>query len=137
MTYYKLQFDGCCKGNPGMAGAGAVLYKNNEEIWFGHEFVCEKTTNNVAEYSALLLGLRQAALVEEITDLHVEGDSLLIIRQMKGEYKVNGSHLRPFYEEAKKYEKHFVSITYEHIYRNLNKRADLLANLAVENYLKT
>lgn len=133
---HKMRFDGCCKGNPGMAGAGAVIYKDDKEIWSGNQFVGEKSTNNIAEYNALLLGFRQAIL-EGIVDLIIEGDSLLVIKQMKGEYKVNVPHLRDYYERAKNFEKQFASVTYRHIYRHLNKRADELANQAVDNYLKS
>jgi probable phosphoglycerate mutase len=83
---YRLQFDGCCKGNPGIGGAGAVLYENDQEIWSHSEWVGDKTTNNIAEYHGLLLGLKES-IQRGIDCLTVQGDSLLIIRQMKGEYK--------------------------------------------------
>ena len=57
---YSLYFDGCSKGNPGKAGAGAVIYKNNMEIFSISIFVGEKETNNVAEYSGLVIGLKEA-----------------------------------------------------------------------------
>ena len=57
---YTMFFDGCSKGNPGIAGAGAVLYKNGAEIWSKSLFVGEKETNNVAEYNGLILGLEEA-----------------------------------------------------------------------------
>jgi ribonuclease HI len=56
-TNYKLFFDGCSKGNPGLAGAGAVIYNNDQEIWSDSFFVGDKITNNYAEYSGLILGL--------------------------------------------------------------------------------
>ena len=55
-----MNFDGCSKGNPGLSGAGAVIYEDNEEIWGDHIFVGEKFTNNHAEYAGLILGLQQA-----------------------------------------------------------------------------
>jgi len=127
---YIMRFDGCSKGNPGPSGAGAVIYKNNVEIWSGIDFVGTRTTNNVAEYHGLLLGLKNAILLG-ITDIKVQGDSLLVIKQMNGEYKVNISHLTKLYEEAKNYEKQFQSVTYQHIYRTLNCRADELSNQAL------
>ena len=130
-TEYVMRFDGCSKGNPGPSGAGAVIYKNNVEIWSAYDFVGTRTTNNVAEYHGLLLGLKNAISLG-ITSLKVEGDSLLVIKQMKGEYKVNISHLTKLYEEAKNYEKQFQSIAYHHIYRTLNTRADELSNQALE-----
>ena len=54
---YKLQFDGCSKKNPGLAGAGAVIYKYSKEIWSGKLFVGTNSTNNYAEYSGLIIGL--------------------------------------------------------------------------------
>jgi ribonuclease HI len=129
---YILRFDGCSKGNPGPGGAGAVIYKNNKEIWSSGEFIGEKVTNNVAEYQGLLLGFR-AAILKGIINLHIEGDSLLIIKQMKGEYKVSSSHLYDYYEQAKNFEKQFQKVTYEHILRSFNKRADALANQGLEN----
>jgi len=130
---YILRFDGCSKGNPGLSGSGAVIYKEGTEIWAGGEFVGEKTTNNVAEYQGLLLGFRNAILLG-ILSIKVEGDSLLVIRQMRGEYKVKSSHLYELYEQAKNFENQFKYVTYEHILRSFNKRADLLANQVVEKY---
>ena len=57
---YKLQFDGCSKNNPGLAGAGAVIYKNGIEIWSNHLFVGTNNTNNYAEYMGLIFGLEKA-----------------------------------------------------------------------------
>ena len=78
---YKLQFDGCSKSNPGLAGAGAVLYYQNNEIWSSHFFVGEKATNNQADYTGLIIGLQKAVELE-IKSLLVEGYSLLVINQL-------------------------------------------------------
>lgn len=131
---YLLQFDGCSKGNPGLAGAGAVIYNYNTEIWGRSQFVGNKNTNNEAEYRGLIIGLEEA-LSMDIKHLSVEGDSLLVIKQMKGEYKVKSEKLLPLYEEASKLAKQFDSITFTHIYRENNKRADELSNIAVEMVL--
>ena len=128
---YVLKFDGCSKGNPGPAGAGAVLYYNNIEVWSGYKFVGKKETNNCAEYCGLILGLKEATK-KNVRGLKVCGDSLLVIKQMKGEYKVNSENLTPLYNEAKKLEATFDKIIYEHIYRQHNSRADELANDALE-----
>ena len=128
--FYTLFFDGCSKGNPGRAGAGAVIYKNQVEIYSESLFVGEKKTNNVAEYNGLLLGLREA-VARGVKKLAVKGDSLLIIKQMNGEYKVNSPAMRPLYEEAVSLASLFDKITFEHVYRTENKRADELANLGV------
>ena len=85
---HTLYFDGCSKGNPGMAGAGAVIYDEQLiEVWSTAHFVGNHSTNNEAEYTGLLIGLRKSVDLG-IDHLLVRGDSQLIIRQLKGEYKV-------------------------------------------------
>ena len=124
---YTLFFDGCSKGNPGPAGAGAVLYHGNTEIWAKSIFVGNNSTNNVAEYTGLIIGLHEA-VSKNIKELNVKGDSMLVIKQMKGEYKVNSKDMLRLYENAKGFEKYFDKIVYEHVYREHNKRADELSN---------
>ena len=132
---YKLQFDGCSKSNPGIAGAGAVIYKFNKEISSKIKFVGNNETNNVAEYTGLIIGLLEAINMN-IKVLIVEGDSMLVIKQMKGEYKVKSANLINLYNEAKILEKEFDFIDFKHIYRENNKRADALSNLAIsKDYL--
>lgn len=131
---YKLNFDGCSKGNPGIAGAGAVLYRNSRETWAGNFFVGISFTNNHAEYAGLILGLQQAKEMG-IKELFVEGDSLLVINQMKGIYKCKSNNLIELYDKAKELERSFNKISYNHVLRNYNKRADALSNIAIENYL--
>jgi ribonuclease HI len=133
---YKLNFDGCCKGNPGLAGCGAVLYNFDKEIWSNHFFVGENATNNHAEYAGLILGLQQAKEFG-IKNLNVEGDSQLVINHMKGVYKCRSPNLIELYNKAKELESSFDSIEYIHVLRNMNKRADELSNISVEEYLKT
>ncbi len=127
---YKLQFDGCSKSNPGIAGAGAVIYKFNKEISSKIQFVGNNETNNVAEYTGLIIGLKEAIKLD-IKSICVEGDSLLVIKQMKGEYKVKSPNLINLYNEAKELEKQFELILFSHIYRCQNKRADELSNFAI------
>jgi ribonuclease HI len=129
---YKLQFDGCSKSNPGIAGAGAVIYNLDEEISAKIQFVGNNATNNVAEYTGLIIGLKEAINLN-IKTLLVEGDSMLVIKQMKGEYKVKSVNLINLYNQAKDLEKMFDSIEFQHIYRENNKRADELSNLAISN----
>jgi ribonuclease HI len=133
---YKLQFDGCSKNNPGLAGAGAVIYKNGIEIWADHLFVGTNNTNNYAEYSGLLFGLEKAIELN-IKALHIEGDSLLVINQMTGKYKCNSPNLIELYNKAKILVSGFDDIMFVHIFRNKNVRADELSNNAVIEYLKT
>ena len=131
---YRLQFDGCSKKNPGLAGAGAVIYKYSKEIWSGCLFVGTNATNNYAEYSGLILGLEKAIELN-IKVLHVEGDSLLVINQMTGKYKCNSENLIEPHNKAKELVAKFDSINFVHIFRNKNVRADELSNKAVIEYL--
>jgi len=132
---YTLFFDGCSKGNPGLSGAGAVIYKNEKEIWSGSSFVGIKATNNQAEYAGLILGLEKANELN-INSLAVKGDSQIVIYQMTGKYKCNSSNIITMYKTAKKLEQNFTKIDYTHVLRHLNKRADELSNQALETYQK-
>jgi ribonuclease HI len=131
---YKLNFDGCSKGNPGMAGAGAVLYKNGEEIWFNTIYIGENYTNNHAEYAGLILGLTEAN-ARNIKHLKVEGDSLLVVNHMKGIYACRSKNLIYLYDKAKSLSKLFERIEFNHVLRHYNKRADELSNIALQNHL--
>ncbi len=122
-----LFFDGCSKGNPGKAGAGAVLYSDNQELWSDSIFVGNKETNNKAEYSGLILGMREA-INRNIKDIIIKGDSQLVVRHMLGRYKVKSENLIPLYNEAKELEKQFNRVKYIHVYRTENKKADELSN---------
>lgn len=124
---YVMNFDGCSKGNPGPAGAGAVIYQNGIEIWGACDFVGNKETNNMAEYAGLILGMKEASH-RNIRKIAIKGDSLLVIKQMRGEYKVKSENLLESFTQAKKLEKDFEVITYDHVYRTENKRADELSN---------
>jgi len=128
---FTLNFDGASKGNPGLSGAGMVIYKNGEEIWSSCKFVGCKT-NNQAEYSALIFGLK-GALTLGIRNLLVLGDSLLVINQVNNVYKVKSPILHELYKEAQSLKTEFDYIEFNHVYRENNKRADELSNLALEN----
>jgi len=134
-NYYLLQFDGCSKGNPGMAAAGAVLYKNNIEIWSGSKFLGYNETNNYAEYMGLIMGLSKANELN-ISELIVEGDSMLIIKQMNGENQVRSTNIIELHKLAMQLKLKFSNIVFNHIYRENNKRADELCNEAIEKITK-
>ena len=127
---YVLFFDGCSKGNPGKAGAGAVIYKNDKEIWSQALMVGEKQTNNYAEYMGLILGLEEA-VKQKLTSLTVKGDSLLVIKQMQGSYKVNSLNIIDLYKRALSLKKQIAKVQLFHVYRKDNKRADALSNEAL------
>mgnify|MGYP001587740187 FL=1 len=127
---YTLFFDGCSKGNPGESGAGAVIFCDDKEVYTESFFLGDRETNNVAEYTGLIMGLSYA-VNNNMDTLIVKGDSNLVIRQMKGEFQVKSPKLMPYYQEAKNLSDKIKNICYEHVYRDNNKRADELANDAV------
>ena len=129
-----MNFDGCSKGNPGLAGAGAVIYCLDDEIWSGSLFVGKNATNNQSEYNGLIFGLQQA-LDMNIKTLLVRGDSQLVINQMTGKYKCNSENIFELHKKAKELEKDFEKIYYLHVLRNNNKRADELSNDAIKDYI--
>ena len=126
---YSLYFDGCSKGNPGKAGAGAVIYLDGEEMWAGIKNL-GKQTNNYAEYSGLILGLKKAIDLG-IKEIQVYGDSMLVIKQLRGEYKVNSPNIKYLYEQSKELSTQFETIAFSHVYRENNIRADELSNNAL------
>ena len=130
---YRLQFDGGSRGNPGVAGAGMVIYDDTgHEVWCGWKFLSNRATNNDAEYTALIVGLK-CALSLGITDLRVEGDSELIIKQLGGRYRVKSEGLMTLYRTCMEIIPKFHKIEILHIPRAQNKRADELANMAMDS----
>jgi ribonuclease HI len=129
---YVLFFDGCSKNNPGPSGAGAVLYHNGIEIWSTAVFVGHKETNNVAEYTGMIVGIKRAVEMG-IRRLVVKGDSNLVVQQMNGKFRVNADHIKPLYATAKNIIRNFDSIQFVHVYRHLNQRADELSNMGLES----
>lgn len=127
---YTLFFDGCARGNPGKAGAGSVLFKNQVEISTQSHFLGDNVTNNVAEYKALIIGLNDV-IEHNIKNVCVKGDSMLVIKQLKGEFKVSSPTLKPLYNEVKLLISRIGTVTFQHVYREFNKRADSLANDAL------
>ena len=126
----ELYFDGCAKGNPGKGGCGAYLSNKNIKVF---EYL-GITTNNVAEYRGMILGLK-ICIENKIKNIVVKGDSLLVIKQMKGEYKVKAPNLLPLYNEAKDLIKH-LEVKFVHIPREYNTVADELANLSLKNHIQ-
>ncbi len=126
-----LKTDGGSRGNPGPSGAGWVLFDSSGKVVAtGNEFL-GKRTNNEAEYAAVLLGL-QAALELGYTEVDLRLDSELLVKQIKGIYRVKKAHLKPLYQQACTLLKKFDSSTLEHIYRDQNKEADEQANIAMD-----
>ena len=128
--------DGGSRGNgrkDSIAGAGMVMYngKKSKDILFTEsKYLGKGITNNVAEYRGLLAGLR-ICIKHNIKNLHVYGDSKLVIQQVLGNWKVKNKTLLPIYNEIQRLKLQFTMIKFEHVYRDFNKRADELANEAL------
>ena len=133
---YEATFDGGSRGNPGLCGAGANLSKNGVEIWCVSKIVSTSNTNNYAEYSALILALDEICN-RNISHVKVYGDSQLIVRQLTGQCKVKCDNLVPLYTRAIELTNKIGDVQFVHVKRHLNKRADTLANLAMDSYLKS
>jgi ribonuclease HI len=130
-AFAMLWSDGGARGNPGPAGAGFVLKSATGEVLAAEGHFLGHTTNNVAEYRALLLGLRSAVDLG-VKRLEVRADSELLIKQLKGEYRVKNAGLRPLYEEALVLLRRFEEVRLKHVRREHNTEADRLANEGID-----
>src|SRR5208282_1147866 len=126
-----VNFDGGSRGNPGIAGTGVVLRAADGTPLITVGRYIGHATNNVAEYRALLDAFRQAKKMGA-KKLLVRGDSELIIKQMRGEYRVKNEALKDLYTQATRLADEFESVRYEHNLRERNSLADRLANLAMD-----
>lgn len=123
--------DGGARGNPGPAAIGAVVQDVNGEVLEEHGERIGVATNNVAEYRALLLGIARAAALGA-DELELIGDSELIVRQVKGEYKVKDATMRELHGEVKRALRPFDSWSIRHVRRELNTEADRLVNSVLD-----
>lgn len=119
--------DGGSRGNPGIAGAGAVLYGEDKKELARDGIFCGVQTNNFAEYQGMICGLN-LALKNNITDLAVYMDSKLIVEQMNGNWKVKNANIKPLFEKSKRIAEQFEKISYCHVRREKNTVADSIAN---------
>ncbi|KAK4790806.1 hypothetical protein SAY86_031219 [Trapa natans] len=126
-----LEFDGSSKGNPGKAGAGAVLRSaDGNLICRLREGAGTVTTNNIAEYRAIILGLKYA-LIRGYRNIQVKGDSKLVCMQVEGRWKVKNKGIFEMWEQVNKLKERFHSFEISHVLRALNSEADAQANIAV------
>ncbi len=123
--------DGASRGNPGLAGAGVVLVAPDGEIRQQRKEFLGETTNNVAEYRGLLLGLKLARSLG-INRIKVFSDSQLLVRQINGSYRVKQPHLLALWQEAQQELQRFGSHEVCHVPREMNQQADRLANQAID-----
>ncbi len=126
--------DGASRGNPGPAGAGAQIVDADGVVLAEIAEGIGETTNNVAEYTAVILGLERA---RELGACHVllRSDSQLLINQLTGLYRVKTPHLQPLHRRVQGLASSFDSIEFEHVRRERNTEADRLANQGVDAWL--
>jgi ribonuclease HI len=126
-----LYADGAARGNPGPAGAGALLLDEKGAPLAELARPLGRATNNVAEYKALILGLEEARR-RGIDEIDVRMDSLLVVRQMQGLWKIKHPGLRPLALQAGALLAEFAHRSIEHVPREENAEADRLANRAID-----
>ncbi len=130
-----LMVDGAARGNPGEAGCGAAICDETGAVvkelsrYLGH------TTNNVAEYEALLMGL-EALIQMGRKKVRVQSDSQLLVRQLNGEYRVKDEKLKVLFQHAEGLLRRFEAYRILHVPRELNKLADRLANRGIDDAVK-
>ncbi len=123
--------DGGARGNPGPAGIGAVLYDQEKNKLAEISKYLGETTNNQAEYKALIAGLKKAKELEA-KEVKCFLDSELVVKQLNREYKVKHKDLAPLFLEVYNLSQYFSSIEFVHVPREKNVEADRLANLAMD-----
>ena len=125
--------DGASRGNPGLASYGFAVYNQDKEILYEEGKYIGITTNNVAEYRALIEGLKRA---HELKANEVECylDSELVVKQLRGEYKLKHYNMQKLFDDVRKVEKEFKRVSYIHLRREENHmpRADQLVNFALD-----
>jgi ribonuclease HI len=127
----RLWTDGGARGNPGPAAFAYVLEAEDGTVLDARGEAIGVATNNVAEYSALVAGLRRAATVG-VTELEVRSDSELMVKQMRGEYRVKNKDLQMLFVDASRAAREVGRVTYEHVRREHNELADRLVNEALD-----
>lgn len=129
-----LHTDGGARGNPGPAAFAYVLTADDGSVLDARGEAIGVATNNVAEYRALVEGLR-AAGVAGVTTLDVRSDSELMVKQMRGEYRVKNRDLQTLFLEASSAARAVGAVTYTHVRREHNELADRLVNDALDGEL--
>jgi ribonuclease HI len=127
----RLSTDGGARGNPGPAAYGYVLEADDGAVLAAHGEAIGTATNNVAEYRALVAGLEKA-LELGVDDLEVISDSELLVKQMRGEYRIKNAALRDLATDARGLAGRLRSVTYKAVRREHNELADRLVNEALD-----
>ncbi|RLF04568.1 MAG: ribonuclease H [Thermoprotei archaeon] len=133
----KVYVNGASRGNPGPAGIGIVISDSEGKVLREHyEFIGSHYTNNQAEYMALIKALDLCSSIFPKGILHVFSDSELLVKQLTGLYKVRSPNLKRLFREVKRKEKLFTRVHYHRIDRELNIKADRLANKAIDEVMR-
>ncbi len=130
--------DGGARGNPGPAAIGTVIIINNEEKRYGEAI--GKTTNNVAEYQAIIFALKKIKHLigkekAKESEIEINADTELVVKQMNREYKIKNEGLKDFFIELWNLTQDFKKVTFTHIPREKNKGADKLVNQALDTLI--
>jgi len=131
MAQVILYTDGAARGNPGPAAIGILLTDARGNILQAFGETIGKTTNNEAEYRALLRGLERAA-AHHADEIEIRTDSELLARQLSGAYRVKAANLKPLHAQTQRALARFARVSIRHIPRAQNRRADALANAALD-----
>lgn len=134
MKELRLQTDGAARGNPGPAGIGVVIRDDGDGVVERLAESIGEATNNVAEYRALLRGLERASHLGAAR-VRVQSDSELMVRQMRGQYRVKEPHLRQLHARATRLAASFSQFVIEYVPRERNREADRLANAGIDGRL--
>lgn len=126
--------DGAARGNPGPAGAGAIVVDEEGAVLAEVAEGLGETTNNVAEYTAVIRGLEEAKRLGA-HEVLLRSDSQLLINQLTGRYRVKAPHLQPLHRRVRALLVGFAKVDLEHVPRERNAEADRLANLGVDRWL--
>lgn len=125
--------DGAARGNPGPAGAGGQITSPSGEVLAEVSEYLGETTNNIAEYKALVLSLERA-LKFNPEEIQIRADSELLVKQLNGEYRVKNEGLKPLYDRVRHLLAGLKRVGVSHVYRSDNKQADELANRAIDSF---
>ena len=128
---FVLYVDGASRGNPGDASYGFVIQDREGRVLFQRSRYIGRTTNNVAEYAALIQAL-EFALSKKMMSIEIRSDSQLLVRHLLGEYKVRAEGLKPYYEKCLQLLRRFELYEIKHIPREENRLADRIANEALD-----
>ena len=129
----KIYTDGGARGNPGPAAIGVLVCDGEGDILLEHSEAIGEATNNVAEYRALVEGLRRARELGA-KELECYLDSELVVKQLRGEYKIRNYNMQKLFDEVRKMEHEFKEVSYTHLRREKDgmRRADQLVNYALD-----